>query len=264
MRLLVSFAVILAASSLLLWRYPEVAKRGYQEITEKSDQFLTEKQIDISGLTVLGRSDIVKDLPLSKSVSWWHLHHREIESGLERNVLIQKAVVKRCETFSVRCFEISIQEREPAFITTLNDTVWLIGNDGGFITPVPKKQFEEKGANVVMGRKPIVVEGLLSDSVSPDAAKARIQYVKAMIAAVEPETGLKVVWVDLRKNGETALRFSGFGFEAIFDVSGSDLVKVREEAQRLKTVLNQFGDRVSDIARVDLAFDKVAVAKLKS
>lgn len=264
MRLVLSFAIILAVTSVLLWQYPEFAKRGYDEVAERGDQFLNEKQINITGLSVLNRSDIIKDLPLKKSVRWWLMNSAEIEASLERNVLVQNAEVKRCERFSVRCFDVTVHEREPAFITSLNDTVWLIGSDGAFITPVPKKQFEAKGANVVMGRTPIVVEGLLSESVSPDAAKARIQYVKAMISTIEPETGLKVVWVGLRRNGETALRFAGLDLEAVFDVGESDQSKVKEEAQRLKTVLNQFGDRAKDIARVDLAFDKVAVAKLKS
>ncbi|MBN8548104.1 MAG: FtsQ-type POTRA domain-containing protein [Deltaproteobacteria bacterium] len=264
MRVILSFAVLLVAVSALLWRYPDAAKRGYEELAVKGERLLMEKQINISGLKVLNRTDIIKDLPLEKSIRWWQMHSAEIEATLERNVLVQHATLKRCAGYSLRCFDIQIEEREPAFITALGDTIWLIGADGGFITPIPRKEFDAKGANVVLGHSPILIDGLLSESISPDAAKARVHYVKGMIATVEPETGLKVTWVGLRGNGETSLRFAGLDLEAIFDVSDGDLNKVKEEAQRLKIVLNQFGPRTSEIARVDLVFDKVAVAKLKS
>jgi hypothetical protein len=233
-------------------------------MSERTGQFLTEKELNISGLQVLNRVDILKELPVSKSVAWWLTNAREVEAALEKNVLVQKATVHRCSDFSLRCFEISIVERQPTFIAALGDRVWLIGEDGGFITPIPRKQFEAKGVNVVPGKTPILVEGLLSESVSPDLAKARIQYVKLVIGAVENELALRVSWVGLRDNGETALKFVGRDFEAVFDVADQDMGRVREESQRLKTVLSQLGDKAADVARIDLAFDKVAVVKLKN
>lgn len=265
MRFVLVSALVFVVLSGLGWLYPDLARQGYHEVASQTGKLLNEKEVRISGLSVLARADILRDLPLDRSVVWWQLNHHEIERALERNPLIEKVVVSRCEAVAVRCFDVSIAERQPAFIAALGDRVWLLGEDGGFITPIPRKQFDERGAHVLPGqRTPVLIDGLLSESSSPDIVKGRIQYVKSVIGAVESETNLSVRWLGIRDNGETAIKFKGYDFDAIFDAGDRELGKMREEARRLKTVLSQFSDRLSDVARVDLAFDKVAVAKLKA
>ncbi len=263
MRFILAFALLLGALSAVVWKYPDLLPQGLHAVSDRAERLLNDKEIEIEGLSVLTRADILKDLPLHETILWWKTHGREVEVSLERNPLIQDATVMSCAEKSLNCFDIQIKEREPAYIVNLGDRVWLLGADGGFITPVPKKEFLLKGAGIVHARvAPVIVEGLLEESASPDVVKGRIAYVRSVIEVVEPETGLKVRAIEVRSNGEASLRFHGYDLRAVFDAGAEHLDRVREEARRLKTVLDNFGDQATRIAQVDLAFDKVAVTTL--
>lgn len=264
MRFILAILLLVAGGSFVLWRYPEFMPVNLEAVSEQAGKLLSEKQIQVSGLEVLTRADIMQHLPLGKSVLWWQSHSQEIETMLETNALIQDASVSACPGSDLRCFEVRILERHPTFVAALGDRVWLIGEDGGFITPVPKKQFDQHGTNLIPGRPALIlVEGLLGELTSPDVAKARIRYVRSIIEHVEPEAGLKVRSVEMRPNGETALRFHGLDLRAIFDSVSERPERAREEARRLKAILKQYGRRAADIERIDLAFEKVAITKLK-
>jgi hypothetical protein len=265
MRIVVFLGLVLIASSAALWRYPQALKDGYSGMVESTERFWQDKEIRLSGLQVLSRSDILKELPFDESVLWWQMNRSEIISRLQRNPLIQKAQVRRCDGSSVRCFEVSIAERQPAFLALVGDRVWLLGEDGGFMTPVPRKEYERRGAAIVPGtRSPVIVEGIVDADLSPEVVKGRIQFVKNLISVVEPKISLSVERVSLRPNGEASLWFRSLAFEAVFASGGRDLDRLHEEAERLRAVLAQLGERRAQLERVDLGFDRVAVAKLRS
>jgi hypothetical protein len=256
--------LLLLVSGFLLYSSEERkwANVLYGKLEEQLGHFMDEKEVQFEGLALLDRTQVLALLPMDKTFTWWRSNRAEIEHGLTSHPLIAAAHVTPCGGLQMRCFSINIQERVPSFLASLGDKVWLLGDDGGFIAPVPQNKLKE-GITLPNGKPAIWVVGIVAEQNSPEVVRSRIQYVRKLVDLIETHSGKAVREVAIREGGEAGIRLQGLELLAIFDVSREEQFdRVIEEAQRLKRLLSEFGDRSNRIAQVDLAFNKVAVVKL--
>src|SRR5262245_7950260 len=89
-------------------------------------------EIKLSGNNALRSDEVIKLLPPQKSNFWWYNNAPSVEAALKNHPLISEASIKRCSGMSWRCIEVDIKERRPSFAGLVNNSAWLIGDDGGF------------------------------------------------------------------------------------------------------------------------------------
>lgn len=263
MRFLITVLILIIVSSVLISRRPGFLAPALTTVEKSAHEFLEEKQIQLSGLELLDPIEVRKLLPMQKSFAWWRMNSDQVQRQLEQHALIQSALVRPCEQTSLRCFSVEIQERKPAFLARIGDKVWLLGADGGFMAPVPAAK-ASGGLEIGPGRKAIWVKGVGDSSVSPETIRLKIQYVRKVVDLVEAGVSEKVSEVELLPTGETALRFQGLALNAIFDVNSESAAnRISDEAARLQKLLQELGPRKADLAKVDLAFNKMAVVTMR-
>lgn len=262
---LIAGAVLLAIdpSKLMNW-----LDTGMQSVEAKIESVVQDKEVRFKGLDVLSEAELKKLLPLELSTIWWNTNTAQIGGALRANPFVADARVAKCEkseSLQFGCFEISITERVPAFIALVDETPWLVGEDGGFLGPLPGKRnvkelVEELSPRIGRLR---VLRGVSSFKNSPDTVKARFEYAKKAMEVIEAQTGYGIEWGELKENGEFRVKLSQFDFNATFEFSENGWDMLKDEAMRLKALLVEFGAKHAEIKEIDLAFDTLAVVKLK-
>lgn len=228
--------------------------------------FFYAKKVSISGLSADKEGEVRSLLPEDRSLFWWHLNRSTLGAKLSQLPRVESASIVPCaDEWSVRCFEVRIQERAPSIVALVADHGWIVGKDGGFIEPLPQvRSAADVEAFIETSEKPLIgVVGLGDGEGGPELLRGRLRYVNGLIRAVEAEVGRAVRFITLETSGEAGVSFKGQNYPVRFGFSGPDLSKVSEEARRFKLLLSRLDKRDEVIKEVDVAFDKAAVVKLK-
>ena len=226
-----------------------------------------DKQIDYSGIHLLVESELAPLIPREKSVWWWLFNPESIEAAVSRSPFISEVSVEPCSSFlfdSWGCFSISVVERVPSFIAEIEGDYWVVGQDGGFIAPAPKKISIDQYLSSLESKfgKLRVVRGLSAVRSSPDLVQARFTYARQAMDLIEQVSTHALEWGELRPNGEFAAKLSNWNLIANFDYDPDRADGLRQESERLKVLLEQFEGREHRIREIDLAFQKSAIVKL--
>ena len=244
--------------------------RSFQDagafISERAAAFWYAKAITFTGLEQIAEEDIQALLPEQSSVLWWRMNSAAITASLQEHPLVSEVRLDECERWSWGCFQLDIVERKPELLALVGDQVWLVGDDGAFIVPVPAGQVPHVLSRIRGSdkRQPPLVKGLLHENPSPDKIKARLAYVTEALETIEQASGLTVEALELRSNGEMDVGFHGLRLTATFDAVENQSNRLSLEASRLKRVLDEFEGKSELIDKVDLAFEKLAVIRLHS
>jgi len=291
----------LVTLTLLAFDQPERAKGIAATVGNKVDGWWRDKELWVSGADLVSRKDIDGMLPLDKGVIWWLLNEEQIETTLRSNPLVAKAAVNRCPGKWWGCFSISVEERQPDFLVLVGSKAWLVGGDGGVLTPLPTQRAQsiargEKPAEF-MGRRVPIIEGLPAEEDSPDLLRGRLSQAKRSIeiladalaalpsavppsavppSAVRPATpgtsaksmsdegaDFQVERMSFRQRHDMAVRFRGQPYLVTFDVSQPDKweAQLADQADRFVRLLEEIGERAAEVREIDLAFDSVAVVR---
>lgn len=240
--------------------------RFVEQSREMMHNFFYEKRVDIIGLTSGEGSSVRQLLPEERSVLWWHLNRSSIGTTLSQLPRVESATITRCQgEWSLRCFEVHVQERKPVAVALIADYAWVVGADGGFIEPLPHvRSAGDIEAFIEASEKPLVgVVGLGDGDGGPELLRGRLHYVYELTRAIESEVGSSVRFVELETGGEARVFFSDRKYPVRFGFSGSDLSVVSEEARRFKLLLSRLEKRDDLIKEIDVAFQKAAVVRLK-
>lgn len=238
--------------------------RWWQHARESLHHFLFSKRVTIKGLD--DEETIRHALPEDRSVAWWLLNRSSIGAELATLPRVSSAAVTSCtDEWSVRCFEVHITERKPTIVALVEDHAWLVGHDGGFVKPLTNvRSFSDVEAFVESSDKGLIgVDGVASLGGGLELIRGRLLYVTEVIQTIEGELGLKVRFITLEKNGEARVTFDGRPYAVLFGFAGSDRSSIAREAGRYKQLLSRLNQRDDVIKEVDLAFQKVAVVRLK-
>lgn len=219
-----------------------------------------EKDLRLSGLTIIGAEELHALLPADRSVAWWHLHRRDVETALEKHPLVANASVARCGALQWGCFTVAVEERRPEFVTRLGDKAWLVGADGVFMGRAPLAAVDP-AAPQAEGYAPVVLQGVDFGGSSPDLVRARLAAVRSAIRVLEEGTGQKVRAASFVGANDLEVRFDGLPFSATFELPDKGDDRLRDEAARFKRLYGELGEKHRLVKSIDLAFDRVAVVK---
>jgi hypothetical protein len=295
MRFLLTLFCTLVTLTLLALDQPESTKAFAARVSQSLDSFWRGKEIWVSGTSVVARKDIDALLPNDESVLSWLLSADKIEASLRSNPLIANASVERCPGKWWGCFSISIEEREPAFLLLVGSKGWLVGGDGGILTPLPQQRCQSilrgESPPEFMGKLVPVVEGAAYEEESPDLVKARLGVAKRAIdilaqelktAALSsslsvlgaskeapgaaPAVGARPFEVErlsFRQKYDMRVRFRDWPFVVTFGLPQSENWEsgLRDQCARLGRLLEELGASALQAKEIDLAFDSVAVVR---
>ncbi|MCB0318176.1 MAG: FtsQ-type POTRA domain-containing protein, partial [Bdellovibrionales bacterium] len=230
-----------------------------------SEEVLYEKTIQVKGLELLNEIDIEAFLPVDKSVIWWLFNRSKIETEIETQSLVADAKVNRCQWWKFACFYLEIKERIPMFIALSDKNAWVVADDGAFITPLHPSKIERAMFKRATGEyvKPAIVKGLFTEENSPEVSLARSKYINTAILKIEKETSKSIERVSIRDNGELEVIFRGSSYLVVFDKSYGEEGKLSDQIFRFNKIIEQFKDRERVLASIDLAFNALAVVRLK-
>jgi cell division septal protein FtsQ len=250
---------------------PVGVTRVIDRLAEGRRRFMNDKQIEFEGLNYVSEAELLARLPQEKSLWWWLFNPSQVEAALSGDSLIAAVNVAPCVPTLVQrwgCFRVSVKERNPAFIAMIEGRYWLVGNDGGFLAPLPvEKNVLELASNLSArtGEPMRVLHGLDAVRNSPDLVLARFSYAKRVMDTIESTSGLHIEWGELLKSGHLVAKFQGIAPRATFSFSDADddLRVVEVEARRLKTLVDRLGDGMERLETVDLTPRKLVVGKPK-
>lgn len=240
---------------------PARAQRLWREVSTRGQNSLEVRQIRVEGLSILSRTEIEKALPNNRSAVWWKLNDTQIQGMLKKNPWIADATVSQCPgslSGAWGCFVISVKERVPAYVATVDQSLWLIDRDGSFITPLADATSRGYSASLVS------VRGLASRSSSPDLVRAQLASATHLLEDIRESVDREVESLEFIGNGDFSVSFTGLPFPIIFGGSRDSKVSVREQGVRCAELLRHIQDRFSEIEKIDLAFDRVGVVKFRA
>jgi len=257
----------LIALSVLLLHYmdnPGFFHRTWSSLVSNSAELMVTKEVRIEGLKVLPRGEVERVLPKDRSVLWWKMNGTDIRSKVEESPWIEEATVESCPEGFLRgwgCFVVSVKERTPKFIASVDNERWIIGSDGTFIMPSGGPLY---GLTADTVSRLVVVEGLASRAHSPDMVRSQLAVAAGSVDTVERAVGRNARVVRLEGRGDFSVIFEGIPFPVVFNAASDAPVPLAEQGERLVALLAKLKDRYNDVARVDLAFTKVGVVKFRT
>ena len=230
-----------------------------------TEDLLYDKTLKFAGLKLLLESDIASSLPLDKSVAWWLFNRSKIEIEMESHSLIADTSIERCAWWKFACFSLQVKERVPTFIALSDKNAWVVADDGAFITPIPPSRIEKAMFKRPDGEyvEPPVVDGLFVGDDNPELSRARSVYINNAILEIEKDTGRSIEKVSIRDNGELEILLRESSFLIVFDKSYGEVEKLKDQIVRFNKIMEQFKGRERTIASIDLAFNSLAVVRLK-
>jgi cell division septal protein FtsQ len=260
MRVLITVLTSLSVGALLAVDNPQGFRQVLQSMSTSAAQLWNDKELRIDGLHVLSRAEVEKLLPLTRSVPWWHLNATEIQAQLGQMSWVQEASIESCpDSWASRwgCFVVRIKERQPMFLATFEGNSWVIDREGSFL--VPHRELE--GRNFA-GRL-ISVKGLAETTNSPDLVRAQLSAASRVCDTIEKEVAKSIGMLEFMGQGDFAVSFNGLPFPVVF-AGGSDAkVPLAEQGVRCAALLKQLRMRYDDVAKIDLAFDRVGVVQFR-
>ena len=260
-KFLLSFVLIVIAM-LVVWQFmPETRDAVWMAGENAFHKLFWDKEVIISGDSRLADKTIRELLPLDRSTIWWAINSDLIENDLKKSAWVEKADIHTCGAsyFSLwGCFVVSIEERQPAFLIYQDNILWLVGEDGHFISPLTSRLKE-----LLVNRPLKTLKGVYEDHPSTDLFNARFFFVKEAIRLIETRTRKKIRELTLNGNSEIEVAFEDAPFIAVFSGGSEHIEDIKGECLRFMTILAQLGGKEGEIEKVDLAFSKLAVVKMK-
>jgi hypothetical protein len=271
MRLLSSISCAFITIGMVYLDNPGPINRFANKRAAELHHLLYDKQFDFKSLKLVKSSELESLLPKDRSIIWWLFNLSDIEAQLVRHSLVKSARVNTCDSLAVTnwgCFSVEVDERHPAYAALISDEVWILGQDGGLLFPVPKEQFEKQSLSKILSKylarevpadkhlKIIQVAGK-----APDLIHARLSYTRRALEIIEESSRLEVSLAKCSQQGEIRARFDGYPFEVIFDYSEDAPKTLADEAKKLATLIAEFGKRAQTIELIDLAYNKLAVVR---
>jgi hypothetical protein len=251
----------LLALLLILMAHPPYRTSPLVDVYNLVQSLFSVDRITVEGLSPSAELSLRSALPSDRSALWWLWNRAKIKASVLQHPEVSRAIVARDDSCWFRCYKIVALENKARFVTLLAERPWILGEEGEFLKPLsPGLTRGEVEQVLARSRSSLVlVDGLIDESHSPDFTKARLQYLNKFIPTVESESRLKVKSVALNAQGDIEIKFRSLPMVAVFDYAGIDVAKAGHKARRLGIVLQELQDRILEISKVDLSFDKEAV-----
>lgn len=256
MRVVVTLLIAAGVVALHALDNPEGFARVWGRFTSSTEAVLQDKEIRIDGLNRLPRTEVERLLPLDRTVAWWHANSTEVQAAVRRNPWVAEANVSACpDTIKSRwgCFVVSIKERVPTFLASIDNMRWIIDREGSFIVPQSDATCVGDGAGL------IGVSGLASRAHSPDLVKAQLSAASRLVQVLEKRVGRAITTLEFHGQGDFAVQFKGLEFPIVFAAGRDSKIPLAEQGERCAELLKHLAGRLAEIQKIDLAFTQVGV-----
>jgi len=256
MRILFTLLITAGVVTIHVMDNPQRFRALWERFSTRSEALLSDKEIRIEGLNNLSRTEIERLLPLDKSVAWWHANATELQSTMEQNPWINEASVSACpDTIASRwgCFVLSIKERIPTFSATVDNSQWVIDREGSFMVPLGDLRTRGISADL------IAVKGLASRSISPDLVRGQLAAASRLLSILEREVGRAIASLEFQGQGDFSVLFKGLSFPIVFAAGKDAKISLSEQGVRCAELLKRLSNRLTEITKIDLAFERVGV-----
>lgn len=231
---------------------------------ERITSLLNTKEVQIEGTRLIPVEEVRRVLPMSKSVGWWMANQTAISARIAENPWVKSADVGSCKGGLVPkfgCFSVTVHERSPRFLALVDNERWIIGDDGSLIIPATGNA---PGMTDETLRALVPLYGLASRATTPARFQAQLNLARDAITALERGVDLPIDSISFEGKGDIAVSFKRLGFPVVFGASVESSAVLEDQARRLKALLVQIKDRLSEVEKVDLAFSRVGIVKFKS
>jgi hypothetical protein len=272
-KIVFSISIVAAATvTVISYVNPELLVRsGINVYISKLERFyhqeLYERRVLVEGLQSVEKNEIEALIsPYTTNLSFW-FQSNEIVKVLKQNPFVADAQITTCdEGFLTRCFRISIEERAPRFIHLKGPDALLLAEDGVTIAVVPSSELIPSLERMLVPQapRPKIIAGVITNDASTDQFRARFEYVKESFDMLEKLSGFQFSRLELLPNGELLAKPSKAQFVVQFDKSWGDPKAFAEEVSRLKLLLPEINDRLQEVEKIDLAYNKLAVVSYKT
>ena len=254
--------LLIAAAFGIYWIYaPAQARTVVDRGADALYRFWYDKELLIAGDSNLADKSIRDLLPTELSTLWWLMNTDIVEGDLRKSPWIRKADVHPCASKFLSlwgCFVVTIEERKPSFLVTEGDVTWLVGEDGGFISPLTPRV-----KDLFRGRTLRNLKGFYDDNPSADLFQARFHYASEAVGIIEKRMHRKVASVQLLPGGEIEVEFEDNPFRVVFSGGVDSAEPLHFELDRLDVLLSQIEGKEGTVEKIDLAFNKLAVVKFR-
>jgi POTRA domain, FtsQ-type len=230
---------------------------------ERTTQIINTKEVRITGLQRLRRSDIERSLPLQRSVGWWMMNSTNIIARVAENPWVSKAEIESCPGGFLPkfgCFVVAVRERSARFIASVDSERWVIGDDGALIVPASSSALPLSDEEM---RHLIPLNGLVSRVQNPERSHAQLTLAQGAITVLERAVERSVTSVTFEGRGDLTVTFDRVPFPVTFGAPSDSMVVLEDQGRRFRALATQLRDRLGEIERVDLAFSKVGVVKFR-
>ncbi len=297
MRALLTLFSTLVVCTLLTLDQPARARALLDGGMNAATDFWFTKEIWISGTKLVDRHEIEALLPQKESVLSWMLHREQLSALLRGHPLVRDARVEGCDEQWWGCFRIQVTERDAFFIAVIGRRGWVIGEDGGVMTPLPgtwpsknelgvsaalarpvvakgqksalsssetsTSAVNSKNSSHLAGKDLTVVEGLGDEHESPDTLRIRFSQAVRVIQLLDSALNRGVSELRFEPGREILARFADTSWSARFDIGGDEQWEDRlgDQAARLVALIEKYPERLIDATQVDLAFERIAVVR---
>lgn len=261
MRVLVTILITAGVVTLHAFDNPQGFARIWNRVSQTTESVLKEKEIRIEGLHTLTRMEVEKLLPIERSVAWWHANGTEVQTLLKKNPWVSEVSVTSCpDTVASQwgCFVVSVAEHVATFNASVDGAPWAIAEDGSFIVPLRDLRGREVRNELVR------VGGLASRANSPDLVRAQLAAASKLRGILEKEVGRSIAALDFQGQGDFSVSFRDLAFPIIFAAGQDAKVPLLEQGTRCAELLKRLRDRLGEIEKIDLAFDRVGVVTFKA
>ncbi len=230
--------------------FPQELDYASWSIRKSFDLAIYNVEIEFIGLSRLRNEDLEVLLPTEKPFWWWLVSAPTIEKALVGQPLVKSAVVSRCAWYSIKCFLVSVVERQPVALVSLRGGWLLVGDDGGVIGPVSDDGRARSSLPIVIGSDRF--------ETTPQVMREKLLAVLELFIALEPNSPTTVAF---SSDSEVLLGFDTNHPEVLLELGTPS--RISEQLTRLAEVSAQLGERLSQAQRIDLAFQSQAVVTFR-
>lgn len=231
-------------------------------------QIFYQRTVAFRGVDRLQESGLAALLPGNRSNLWWAFNPAEVEDALRRNPLIAEVNSKRCAWYTLRCFEISVTERDARMIAVEDDGdhAWVVGGDGAFIAPFLLSEHQPKPTREISGvpATPPVVRGVWSPIKASEEVSAKARLLIRGLDGFEAGAELPVSEVRLTAEGEVVAKVSSVRAPVVIAALEASRHEFYDKGLRLKSLISQLGARLDEATAIDLAYSKLGVVRFPS
>lgn len=212
-----------------------------------------EKEILFDTASLTGSESALKKLPLKESTWYWQTNLDSIAQALTLDPSIHNATISRCAKLSYSCFVVSIDIRSPkALIEEGGVLRWVAGDDGGFIRRIRKEDLS-------LGLP--IIKGLFIDKSDPEVIRKRVQFLLHALIEQESVSSKRIREVSMQPGGEIEVQFVGNKIPIRMSGLGSSWSQLRKEVLRAEKLFRFYGERINQIASIDVSYPRMAVVK---